>query len=95
MNNSTYTIKLYFAEIEQVNSQSRTFNVEIQGKKLLTDFNIANEANGINRLITKTFTNISIKDKLNVKLSSANTDILPLLSGIEIIATDIKSGAMR
>ena len=95
MNNSTYTIKLYFAEIEQINSESRTFDVEIQGKKILTSFNIAKEANGINRLITKSFAKVSINDKLNIKLSSANKDILPLLSGIEIIATDIKLGAMR
>lgn len=95
MNNSIYTVKLYFAEIEKANAASRIFDVEVQGDKVLTNFNISKEVNGINKLNVKTIEGVLIQDKLSIKLSAANNEILPLLSGIELIGTDIKLGARR
>ncbi len=85
MANAFYTVILYFAEIENAKEESRVFNVDIQGDAALKEFNIAKEAGGQNKLITKTFEGIKIDDKLNIKLLSPNSDILPLLSGIEIL----------
>jgi hypothetical protein len=82
---SSYTVKLYFAEIEKIKADSRVFNVDVQGKNVLRDFNIAKEAGGVNKLTTKVIEGVVVKDKLTIKLSSASKDILPLLSGIEII----------
>jgi len=95
MDNSIYTVKLYFAELEHVNAESRIFDVEVQGEKVLSNFNISKNINGTNKLMVKTIEGIRIQDKLKIKLSAANTEILPLLSGIELIATDIKFGAKR
>lgn len=95
MNNSIYTVKLYFAELEEASAQSRVFDVEVQGKNVLKNFNISKEVNGINKLNIKTIEGVLINDKLHIKLSAANSDILPLLSGIEIIASDIKFGARK
>ncbi len=85
MANAFYTVKLYFAEIEIAKAESRVFNVDIQGKTALKEFNIASEAGGQNKLITKTFEGIKISDKLSIKLISPDNEILPLLSGIEIL----------
>ena len=90
MDRSLYTVKLYFAELEEVKASSRTFDVDIQGKQVLKNFNISKAANGVNRLVIKTFEGVQIDKNLRIKLTSANEHILSLVSGIEIIATDIK-----
>ncbi|XP_065850784.1 probable LRR receptor-like serine/threonine-protein kinase At1g07650 [Euphorbia lathyris] len=60
--NGNYTVKLHFAEIVFTSDNSftslgkRIFDVYIQGKLALKDFNIAEEAGGTGRPIVKTFT---------------------------------------
>nr|XP_029120078.1 probable LRR receptor-like serine/threonine-protein kinase At1g53440 isoform X2 [Elaeis guineensis] len=59
-----YTVNLHFAEIMFTDDQTyfsvgrRLFDVSIQGKKVLHDFNIAKEANGTGREIIKSFTTV-------------------------------------
>ncbi|XP_028791799.1 probable LRR receptor-like serine/threonine-protein kinase At1g07650 [Neltuma alba] len=59
--NGNYTVRLHFAEIVFVNDRSfyslgrRVFNVYIQGKLVLEDFNIEKEAGGTGKPIVKTF----------------------------------------
>ena len=92
VDNSTYTVKLYFAEIEGANAESRVFDVDVQGDNILKDFNIAKDAGGINKITTKVIEGVLIKDTLVITLSSGSPEILPLLSGIEVIANDKKLG---
>ena len=87
----SYTIKLYFSEIEDAKAETRVFNVDIQGKNVLKNFNISKKAGGVNKLFVKTVEGVSVKDKLIIKLSSANSGILPLLSGIEIIEMNLEA----
>lgn len=61
-----YKVRLHFAEIMFSNDQSfsslgnRIFNVSIQGKSVLENFNIAKEAGGVGRAIYRDFeTNVS------------------------------------
>jgi hypothetical protein len=82
----TYNVKLYFAEVEPAKASSRTFNVSVQGEEILKDFNIAKAAGGVDKLYTREIDGVLIKDKLIIKLSPADSDVLPLLSGVEIIA---------
>lgn len=91
--NMSYTVKLYFAELESQKAASRVFDVAIQGEKVLESYNIANAAGGINKVTTKVIEGVIIKDKLTISLSAANANIQPLLSGVELIANDIKLGA--
>lgn len=92
---SSYTVKLFFAELESVKAIHRDFNVDIQGKNVLNEFNIAEAAGGINKLIIKEVKDVTIKDKLVIKLYAKNPDILTLLSGIEIISNDPKIVAKK
>ncbi|KAG8479506.1 hypothetical protein CXB51_029279 [Gossypium anomalum] len=60
--NATYTVNLHFAEIQFTDDQTysslgrRIFDVYIQGKRQLKDFNIEEEAGGAGILMVKKFT---------------------------------------
>ncbi|XP_077227042.1 putative LRR receptor-like serine/threonine-protein kinase At1g07650 [Tasmannia lanceolata] len=62
LQNGNYTVKLHFAEIIFTDDKTysslgkRIFDVYIQGKLVLTDFNIKDEAGGSNKAVIKTFT---------------------------------------
>jgi hypothetical protein len=84
MENTTYTVKLYFAEIEEARAKGRVFDVIVQGQKQLANFNIAKEAGGSNKLIYKTIENVSVKEKLAIEFAPNGKEVLPMLSGIEI-----------
>ncbi|KAM0825262.1 hypothetical protein ACQ4PT_069676 [Festuca glaucescens] len=62
MNTGNYTVKLHFAEIVFTNDSTycslgkRKFNVFIQGKMVLEDFDIEQSAAGAGKLVIKTFT---------------------------------------
>ncbi|KAJ0986360.1 hypothetical protein J5N97_004716 [Dioscorea zingiberensis] len=66
LQNGNYTVKLHFAEIMFTDDQTysclerRYFDVSIQGKKVLTDFNIAKEANGAGKEKVKSFFAIGV-----------------------------------
>ncbi|PIN09862.1 Leucine-rich repeat (LRR) protein associated with apoptosis in muscle tissue [Handroanthus impetiginosus] len=61
LENGVYQIELHFAEIQMDDSTSwkglgrRLFDVYIQGKKVLEDFNILSEAGGSKKALIKTF----------------------------------------
>nr|XP_007149536.1 hypothetical protein PHAVU_005G078400g [Phaseolus vulgaris]ESW21530.1 hypothetical protein PHAVU_005G078400g [Phaseolus vulgaris] len=59
--NGVYTVKLHFAEIMFTDDNTysdlgrRVFDVYIQGERVLKDFNIANEAQGVRKELIKEF----------------------------------------
>ncbi|KAF7065246.1 hypothetical protein CFC21_071373 [Triticum aestivum] len=61
MHNGSYTVKLHFAEIIFTNDSTyyslgkRKFNVFIQGRMVLEDFDIEKSAGGAGKLVIKTF----------------------------------------
>ena len=95
MSSSDYTILLYFAELEKTNADTRRFDVEIQGGPVLSNFNISENAGGLNRLYVKKVEGVQVANKLNIKLNPADENMPALISGIEVIANDIKLGANK
>ncbi|UCG57705.1 MAG: PQQ-binding-like beta-propeller repeat protein [Phycisphaerales bacterium] len=82
-----YTVSLYFAEPDEKGIGKRLFDVSLQGKQVLKDFDIVKAAGRANRCVVKEFRGIAVKDDLTVTLDSvAGHDAGPTLSGIEIIA---------
>ncbi|RDX92923.1 putative LRR receptor-like serine/threonine-protein kinase, partial [Mucuna pruriens] len=86
MLNGNYNVKLHFAEIlfsADHNFSSlgkRVFDVSIQGFKYLKDFNIAKEAGGVGKGITREF-NVNVSDStLEIHLSWAGkgTNAIPI-----------------
>lgn len=80
---SHYWVRLYFAELEDVQAGERVMDVSIQGDKKLTDFDISTAAKGVRRAIVKEWRSVSVKDTLTIELKSKNRPTL--LSGIEVI----------
>ncbi|KAH7543982.1 hypothetical protein JRO89_XS15G0076700 [Xanthoceras sorbifolium] len=66
MRKGSYKVKLHFAEIMFTDNETyfslgkRIFDVSIQGKLVLKDFNIAEEAGGIGREFTKEFEDVLV-----------------------------------
>ncbi|MBA7689807.1 hypothetical protein ES703_98318 [subsurface metagenome] len=93
-----YTVRLYFAETEEYGIGRRLFNVSLQDRQVLENFDIVKEAGRINRPVVKEFKGINVKDDLKVTLtpitagqapataSAFAETSSPLLCGIEIIA---------
>ncbi len=80
-----YTVKLYFAEMEDRTAGQRVFDVKLQGNTVLTNLDVANETGGPRRELVKTFNNIRIADKLDVDFTPGTGE--PMLSGVELIGT--------
>jgi beta-galactosidase len=53
--NGNYTLTLFFAEIEGKTAGQRKFDVKVENKTVLTDFDIAAVAGGINKGMTRRF----------------------------------------
>ncbi|HVR73498.1 MAG TPA: malectin domain-containing carbohydrate-binding protein, partial [Planctomycetota bacterium] len=80
----TYTVRLFFAEIEGLGPGARVFDVGLQGRACLQDFDIAKEAGGPFRSIMKEIDDVEVRDYLRVRLS-AKSGRKPLLNGIQVI----------
>ena len=80
---SLYTVKLYFAELEDKNPGERVFDIVIQREKLAERFDIVKEAGKPDKEVVKLFKGIKAGEKLKIDLIpvSGNT----LISGIELI----------
>ena len=90
-----YTVKLYFAELEEMpakmieSGQDRRFDVQLQGKPVLSDFSIQKDAGGINKTVVKTFENVEVRDTLKLSFRrTAKSKYPPVLSGVEIVAEE-------
>ena len=83
-----YTVRLYFAEPDKLSRGKRLFNVAIQGKTVLTDFDIVQESGGPARTLIKEFKGIMTQGELTVQLTpSAQAEVrTTILSGVELIA---------
>ena len=87
---SKYTVRLYFAELENQQAGQRVFIIKLQGQMVLNDFDIVKEAAGPGRAIVKQFDNVQVTCDLNVelvpkneKLSSMNQS--PILCAVEVM----------
>ncbi len=82
-----YTVRLFFAEIEECEPGRRVFNVSLQDRLVLEAFDIVKEAGGTNRTVVREFKGISVKDDLKINLTPAAESLAePLICGVEIIA---------
>jgi len=83
-----YTVRLHFAELFDADPGSRIENVSINGKPVLTDFEIF-AAGGLNKAVVKEFPGIRPDKNGNITLSFATTAASPdqnaKVSAIEIL----------
>jgi hypothetical protein len=84
----SYTVRLYFAEPEGFQAGKRLFDVTIQGKVVLKNFDIAREAGGPARTLIKEFRGVAVEGELTIQLTpSAQAQVsVPVLGGISVHA---------
>ncbi|MFO0970073.1 MAG: malectin domain-containing carbohydrate-binding protein [Gemmataceae bacterium] len=85
-----YTVRLYFAEPDDLVPGQRVFRVEIQGKARIDALDVVREAGGPRRSLVKEFRGVSLHDELFLKLTPAPGSPVPsaILNGLEIIAEE-------
>ena len=84
-----YTVRLYFWEVDRTAKGKRVFDVVMQGKTLLKEFDVAAETESNGGCLVKEFMHIPVKDTLQVKLRSRPGQTAPtLICGIELIAEE-------
>ncbi len=85
LTDAAYTVNLYFAEIAHAAPGERVFDLDLQERPVLRDFDIAREAGGTNRLLVRTFRGIPVRDKLRLSSRTRPGSYPALLCGIELI----------
>jgi hypothetical protein len=80
---SPYTVRLYFAELEDVKPGERVFSVSLQGEEVLTDLDVVKAAGGKMRGIMKEFRGVKIGRTLELSLTSKSG--AAIISGIEVM----------
>ena len=83
---AAYTVRLYFAELQDAKPGERVFDVALQGQVVLEAFDIARIAGGPRRELVKEFKGIKGVGELVATLAPRAGE--PLLSGIEIVQED-------
>ena len=87
-----YCVRLGFMAPEGDQPGRRVFDVRIQGKVVLSDFDIAKEAGGANKAIVKEIPGVSVKGRLAVELvpkgSVVEASQAPLVNFIEAVRED-------
>jgi outer membrane protein assembly factor BamB len=84
------TVRLHFAEIEDARRGQRVFDVKLQGKVVLEDFDVVRAAGGRSRAVTREFHGIVADRALVLELVPKVRDLTdstaPIISAIEIMA---------
>jgi len=81
-----YTVRLHFIEPDNIQPGRRLFDVALQGRTVLEDFDIIKETQSPDVGLMKEFTQINISDTLTVSLKATAGDFETIICGIEIIA---------
>jgi len=85
-----YTVRLHFAEPDDVRREQRVFHVKIQGEMVLKNMDIVEAANGRNTTLVREFKGIIADKAITVEFEPVVEDITPLsvpvINGIEVVA---------
>ena len=80
---STYTVKLYFSELENRKPGERVFDISIQERKVASGFDIVAEAGKPDKEVVKSYYGIKAGQTLKVDLVPVHGNTM--ISGIELI----------
>jgi hypothetical protein len=81
-----YLVRLYFAEPDVLGQKNRLQDIKLQGRSVVVDFDVVDEADGVMKGVIKEFASIEVKNELTLELSAANGKTI--ISGIELIRRD-------
>ena len=87
-----YTVRLCFAEPHDVPQGQRVFDVKLQDKVVLKDFDIVGAAPGPNRALVREFKSVEVRGHLEVELvpksAEPTPEQAPLISAIEVLRSE-------
>ena len=81
---ATYTVRLYFAEVDPRKPGERVFSAALQGKTVIEKMDIVREAGGADKLVIKEFKGVKAAKEMVLKMKAVRGKTL--ISGIEVIA---------
>jgi outer membrane protein assembly factor BamB len=79
-----YTVKLVFLEPGSIAAGERPFDVLIQGKAVLENFDVVKAAGKARCSVVRSFTTQAVKGEIIIELQ-ARGKLLPVISGIEVL----------
>lgn len=79
-----YDVRLHFAEPESLAPGRRVFSVQIEGKTVLKDLDVAQSAGGPDRPLVRRIEDVAVDGPLDITFTATRGQ--PLLCGVEIIA---------
>jgi len=86
---SLYRVRLGFSDPDNDRPGVRVFDVKLQGKTVLEDFDVAAAASGRNKAVLREFGGIEVADKLAIELVPKSKkpplEQAPLLQAVEIV----------
>jgi outer membrane protein assembly factor BamB len=84
-----YRVTLHFAELSNISPGERVFDVEVQGKTVLKNFDPVLAAGGRHRAISRTFEGIPASRALEIRFVSSSVGerktLPPVLSAVEVL----------
>jgi outer membrane protein assembly factor BamB len=84
-----YTVRLGFAEMDDAKPGDRVFDVKLQGKEMLKDFDVAKEAGGARKAVIKEFKGVDADENLLIefvpKSAQATAEQAPILQTVEVL----------
>ncbi len=84
----SFAVCLHFAEIDDVEAGERMFDVALQGKTVLRDFDVSKQAGGRNIALVKEFRGVKASNQVLIELNApsrgADGKPAPMLSAVEI-----------
>jgi hypothetical protein len=82
-----YTIRLHFAEPEEIGPGERVFDVLLQGEPILKSFDVVQAAGAPRRALVKEFAGVRVADELTIGLrrSKETSGRKPILCAIEAV----------
>jgi hypothetical protein len=87
LKSGTFTVRLYFVEPQHTAAESRVFDVALQGKPVLTNFDIFVAAQGRMKCLVKEFTDVQLDGDCTLTFTTHHGQTL--LSGIELVSTGL------
>ena len=82
-----FTVRLYFVEPEDLAEGDRVFSVAIQNKTVVSDLDVAKEADGVRKPLVREFGGIEVRSQLSIALkpTEKTPEKMPVLSAVRAI----------
>ena len=88
-----YLVRLYFAEPQAVRPGDRVFDVALQGRTVLKDFDVVERAGAPLTVHVEELEGVAAQDELTVSLKPKAGSLPPVLCGVEVVLVEELSAA--